>query len=185
MTGEELESAIGKLREFAVAQGMQWVLDEVDEAIALGVPETRTLRQTSRRGVTTYEDVTNPDIPELSGGEQGRRGRRGEEFVRSRPMTPVEQVELLLQAIGKVLTNLDEIANGTMEALDPASLQDYLGETGKTDSLGLPVTPIASMSFVPEGGSTAPAVSIDVLRSSRRRARVGAILSQIEAEISS
>ena len=59
MTGEELQDAIRKLREFAVAQGMQWVLDEVDEAIALGVPETRTLRRTTdREGLITYEDVT-------------------------------------------------------------------------------------------------------------------------------
>ncbi len=62
MTGEELEDALRKLREFTAAQGMQWVLDEVDEAIALGVPETRTLRQTTnRQGLTTYVDVTDPD----------------------------------------------------------------------------------------------------------------------------
>jgi hypothetical protein len=58
MTGEELQEAIRKLRAFAAAQGMQWVLDEADDAIALGVPETRTLRQTSRLGLVTYEDIT-------------------------------------------------------------------------------------------------------------------------------
>jgi hypothetical protein len=61
MTGEELEGAMRKLRGFANAQGMQWVLDELDEAIALGIPETRTLRQTNRQGLITYEDVTDPD----------------------------------------------------------------------------------------------------------------------------
>lgn len=51
MTAEELEETMRKLREFVVGHGMQWVLDEVDEAIALGVPETRTLRQTSQQGL--------------------------------------------------------------------------------------------------------------------------------------
>jgi hypothetical protein len=58
MTAEELEETMRKLREFAVAQGMQWVLDEVDEATALGVPETRTLRQTRQQGLISYEDIT-------------------------------------------------------------------------------------------------------------------------------
>ena len=77
MTGEELQDAIRKLREFAIVQGMQWVLDEVDEAIALGVPETRTLRQTTdRQGETTYEDVTPPDtLPFPSLGRGRHTGR--------------------------------------------------------------------------------------------------------------
>jgi len=66
-----------KLREFAAAQGMQWVLDEVDEAIAIDVPETRTLRQTTnRQGLTTYEDVTEPDGPPFPGQGRGRRTGR-------------------------------------------------------------------------------------------------------------
>ena len=173
-----------KLREFAVVQGMQWVLDEVDEATALGVPETRTLRQTSQRGGTTYVDVTGSDVLELTGTDEGRRGRRSEEFVRSRPLSLVEQVQLLIQAISKVLIDLDEIANGSMQALDPASLQDYLDEAAKAD-LRFPVPVVASMSFEPEDGSRAPAVSINVLRSSRRSARVDGILRQIEAEVNS
>ena len=108
MTGEDLQDAIRKLREFAAAQGMQWVLDEVDEAIALGVPETRTLRQTTnRQGVTTYEDVTAPDALPFPDLGRGRRTGRSAEFIRSRPMTPQEQAQLLVQALNRVLADLD------------------------------------------------------------------------------
>lgn len=44
---------------------------------------------------------------------------------------------------------------------------------------------VGSISFVPDEGSTAPAISIDVIRASQRRAEVADILSEINAEIDS
>jgi hypothetical protein len=186
MTGEELEGAMLKLREFAIAQGMPWVLDEIDEAIALGVPETRRLRQTTdRQGQTRFEDVTDPDLLQLPDEEQGRRTRRSEEFTRTRPMTVREQTELLIQALSKVLLELDAIADGSLDALDPASLYDYVDPTAKP---GFPVSSmpgVGTISFAPDEGSTAPAVSTEVIRGSRRRARVAELFGAIEAEIDS
>ena len=63
MTPEELEETIRKLREFAVAQGMQWVLDEVDEAIALGVPETRTHGDPGAPGSRRYQLCRSQLVP--------------------------------------------------------------------------------------------------------------------------
>jgi hypothetical protein len=135
MNGEELEDAMRKLLEFVITQGMQWMLDEVDEAIALGVPETRTLRQpTSRQGLTTYEDVTAPDASPFPGQGRSRRTGRSTEFIRSRPMTPREQAQLLVQALGRVLADLEAVAVGSLEALDPATLSDYVAPDLKTSS---------------------------------------------------
>jgi hypothetical protein len=187
MTDEELQDTIGKLRAFAIDLGMQWVLDEVDEAVALGVPEARTLRQTSRQGRTLYDDVTPEGPPPLK-QEQSRRSRRSEEFIRSRPMTSSEQARLLLQAFGRVLADLDAVADGSIEALDPTTFSDYLEPEGveldmKTDFAHLPVPGVESISFVPDEGSRAPAISLDVIRGSRRRARVAEIIAALEAEI--
>lgn len=193
MTDQELTDAIRRLREFAVAQGMQWVVDEVDEAIAVGVPETRTLRQTNRAGRTTYEDVTEPPLRMLTTDpEPRRRNRRPEEarrghqdFVRSRPMTRREQAQLLVHALGRVLTGLDTIADGALNALDPGSLSDYLDVAIKPSAEDYPAPRVGTIRFAPEEGSTAAAVDIDIMRSADRRIRVADLLQQIEAEIQS
>jgi hypothetical protein len=183
MTGEELQDAIRKLREFAIVQGMQWVLDEVDEAIALGVPETRTLRQTTdRRGQTTYEDVTAPVPPPVPGEGRSRRTGRSADFVRSRPMTLQEQAQLLVQALSRVLADLDTVAAGSLEALDPVRLSEHVDGDSE---MGFAIPHVGSISFVPDEGSAAPAVSVDVILSSQRHARVAGLLSEIQAEIDS
>jgi hypothetical protein len=183
MTGEELEDAIRKLREFAVTQGMQWVLDEVDEAIALGVPETRTLRQTTnRQGVTTYEDVTAPDSLPFPGLGRGRRTGHSADFIRSRPMTQQEQARLLVQALNRVLAGLDAVAVGSLKALNPETLSDHVDGDSET---GFPIPRVGSISFVPDEGSTAPAVSVDVFLSSQRHAQVAGLLNEIQAELDS
>jgi hypothetical protein len=183
MTEEEIHDAIRKLREFATVQEMQWVLDEVDEAIALGVPETRTLRQTTnRQGLTTYEDITEPDALPLLERRRGRRTGRSSDFIRRRPMTPQEQAQLLVQAFNRVLADIDAVAAGSLEALDPTTLSDYIDPDSETS---FPIPQVGSISFVPDEGSTAPAISIDVIRASQRRAEVASILSEIDAEIDS
>ena len=106
---------------------MQWVLDEVDEAIALGVPETRTLRQTTnRQGLITYEDVTAPDELPSPGQSRRRRSGRSADFIRRRPMTIREQAQLLIRALRRVLVDLDMVAIGSLEALNPATLSDHV-----------------------------------------------------------
>ena len=181
MTAEELQEAIRKLRGFAVDHGMQWVIDQIDQAIALGVPEERRLRQTGRGGQTRYEDITSPLPFELDEPWQDRPSRRTEEFVSSRPMTSDEQAELLVDALRKALTELDVIAEGALEALAPASFPDY----GDAGAPAFAVPHVGTISFAPDEGSTAPAVSIEDIRSSRRTAEVAELLVAIEAEINS
>jgi hypothetical protein len=185
MTAEELEETIRKLREFAVAQEMQWVLDEVNEAIALGVPETRTLRQTSQQGLISYEDVTSTDGLPFPDQSQSRRSRRSEEFIRSRPMTQLEQGRLLLESLRRVLVDLDTVAVGSLDALNLARLSEDMDPDVKASFPDLTAPYAESISFAPDEGSTAPGISIDLIRNSERRTRVAELLSEIEAEIDS
>jgi hypothetical protein len=186
MTEEGLQDTIRKLRAFAGDLGMQWVLDEVDEAIAVGVPEQRTLRQTTRQGRTSYEDITGP-LDELLMLENGRsrRTRRSEEFVRSRPMTTLEQANLLLDALRRVIVDLDAVAVGCFDALDPDALSNDAGPDLATYARRFPVPRIENVSFSPDEGSTAPGISIDLIRKSPRGTRVAQLFAQLRAEIDS
>lgn len=157
MNTDELASVKQKLRDFASANGMQWVLDEVDEAVSLGVPEIRTLRQSSQQGRITYEDITEPDAGLMS----TRRRRNTEDFVTRRPMTESEQVELLVQALKRVLVDLDGIAKQSIEALNDPELRDTLKSPtlAETVSSQMPAPPeVSGISFAPDEGSSSPAI---------------------------
>jgi hypothetical protein len=185
MTAEELQDAMRKLREFASQQGMQWVLDEVNEAIAHGVPETRRLRQASQQGLISYEDITGTIGPSFPDQPQSRRSRRSEEFIRSRPMTQLEQAQLLVQSLRRVLADLDTVAVGSLEALSAETLSEDMDPELKANFPGLTIPHVENISFVPDEGSAAIGISIDFIRSSQRRQRVSELLTEIEAEIDS
>ena len=184
MNTDELASVKQKLRDFASANGMQWVLDEVDEAVSLGVPEIRTLRQSSQQGRITYEDITEPDAGLMS----TRRRRNTEDFVTRRPMTESEQVELLVQALKRVLVDLDGIAKQSIEALNDPELRDTLKSPtlAETVSSQMPAPPeVSGISFAPDEGSSSPAISLDAIQHTDRSLRISEILTLIENEIRS
>lgn len=95
-------------------------------------------------------------------------------------MTTQEQAQLLLRALRRVLVDLDTVAIGSLETLDPAALS---GHTEPASETSFPVPHVDTISFFPDEDSTAPAVSVDIIRSSQRRTQVAALLSEIEAEI--
>lgn len=170
MNTDELASVKQKLRDFASANGMQWVLGEVDEAVALGVPEIRTLRQSSQQGRITYEDITEPDAGLIS----TRRRRNTEDFVTRRPMTESEQVELLVQALRRVLVDLDEIAKQPIKALNDPDLRDTLRPptSTETENNRMPAPPeVSGISFAPDEGSSSPAISLDAIQHTNRSIR--------------
>jgi hypothetical protein len=98
-------------------------------------------------------------------------------------MTSREQARLIVQALGRVLTDLDAIADGALSALDPRSLSRYLDVAAKPSFEDYPAPRVNTIRFEPDEGSNAPAVSIDVIRGSDRRARVDDLLNQIQQEI--
>jgi hypothetical protein len=185
MDDARLAEAIHKMRAFAVTNGMQWVLDEVDEAISLGIPEVRELRQSTRQGQTTYEDVTSWTV-DASRATSGATptGRRVEKFVRRRPMTSLEQATLLVEALRNVLVGLDDVAEGALSALNSqGSLAEEVSKTADPSSSHMPM--VQSISFAPDEGSSSPAIDINRRRDSQRFELVTDVLDQIEIAINS
>lgn len=177
MDPEELAELNRRLRQFAVANGMSWVVDELEDAIAVGVFEARELRQSTRGGQTTYEDV-----PEMSRGR-----KRAEEFVGRRSLTPEEEIRLMLAGLRRVLVDLDQVATTSVLQLNElASVTQSPADVDLTDSADFtsrrhPV--VTEIDYVPDVGSSAGEVSTEGLRHTRRSNAAAEILRRIEAEI--
>jgi hypothetical protein len=185
MNAEELDDAKQKLRTFVSANGMQWVLDEVDEAVSLGISEVRTLRQSTQQGRITYEDVTEL---EASGVASSRRRKRAEEFARRRPMTDVEQVELLVLALRRVLVDLNGVADESIRVLNNAGEveQHKFPELSGLEDGQIPAPPpVSEIDFAPDEGSTSPTITTESLRNVDRAMRAAEILTRIEDELRS
>jgi hypothetical protein len=185
MNAEELAETMQKLRDFTSTNGMQWVLDEVDDAVSLGVPETRTLRQVTRQGQTLYEDVTDFNS---TGARPSRRHRRSEEFVSRRPLTDIEQIELLVQALRRVLIDLDDIATGSIDALNDREIHQRTAPVAfaEPEKLQDPAPQeVTGILFLPDEGSNAPTIDTESMRYSERHVVVSEILTRIENEIRS
>ncbi len=101
-----------KLRQLASRLGMQWVLDELDDAVSLGVIEVKQLRQVTRRGQMVYEEVP------AAVGATGRK--RAEEFLERRSLTPEERVRALIGALRRVVLELDDVATSAVEQVNEA-----------------------------------------------------------------
>jgi hypothetical protein len=159
---------------------MAWVVDELEDAIATGVFERRDLRQSTRQGRTTYEDV-----PELPGA--GRK--RAEEFVSRRALTPEEQVRMMVAGLRRVLSDLDEVAATSVSQLnDLASVTQSPADVGPTELEEIgprEVPPVSEIDFLPDEGSAAVAVSTEELRHSVRRYGTAEVLRRMEAAVDS
>jgi hypothetical protein len=179
MEREELEELDRRLRLFANDNGMAWVVDELDEAIEVGVFERRELRQASRQGRTTYEVV--PDV--------ARAGRkRPEEFVSRRALTPEEQVRMMLGGLRRVLSELDLVATTSVLQLnDLDSITQSPADTDLTEPIAAPraAPPVTEIDFAPDEGSTADDVSTEGLRHSDRSNATAEVLRRIELEVQS
>lgn len=126
MHDSELRRVDRELRGLLAGTDLQWVLDEVDEAIADGVSEERILhhrRGKGRRGgerreedlrVAASEDYT---VARAEGGELEASRRGGALVITTRPMTLRERVLLLLEAVRRVVIELPEIEEETLMVL--------------------------------------------------------------------
>lgn len=182
MDAEQLSELEERLRSFANEHGMSWVVDELDEAISLGLFERRELRPSSSKGKTVYNEV-----PKVATGT-GRK--RAEEFVSRRPLTPEEQVQLLLSALRRVLVDLDQVAAASVTNLnDLESVTQSVSDVESTES-SIDKPPrefprVTEIDFAPDEGSIAPAVTTEGLRHARRSERTARALSRIKAEVDS
>lgn len=184
MDDDELLEFYEQLRSVASQLGLAWVLGELDEATTVGVAELRPLRQQTRRGRVTYE--------ELPATERGGPGRsRAEEFVSRRSMTPAEQVDALLDALMRVLVDLDDVAAASVEQLNnlPSAMTQTDDESPFAASKPLAPavssqergpTPISEIDFAPDQGSLAPPISSELVRHDPdRRGEVARILREL------
>ncbi len=164
--------------------GFSWLLEELDDATAIGVVEVKSLRQQTRQGLTTYEELT---LLERTG--PGRR--RAEEFLSHRPMTLLEQVDALIDALTRVLVDLDEVAVAAVIQLndlpvaapsddDPSVAPRRGAPKGRTerDAEG---TYVSEIRFEPDEGSLAPAVTTEEMRhNTDRRISSSTLLREIQ-----
>jgi hypothetical protein len=101
-------------------------LDEVDEAIAEGVPEEGILRRRSPKGrparehdpwAAAAEDYTLLNFRQLDIGELEASRKSGTLVITTRPMTVRERVLLLLDAVSRVAVELPAIEAATLDQL--------------------------------------------------------------------
>jgi hypothetical protein len=100
-----------RLRQILRDNGIGWMAEQVDAAVTAGVFEQKRLRQTSRGGVISYEEVM--DSRSISGGEDRTRAR-GEEFVSRRAMTEEEQFDVITQAIRRIFVDTAKVAKSNI-----------------------------------------------------------------------
>jgi hypothetical protein len=185
MNGDELERAYGTIRQFALDHGLEWVLTELDEAIAIGVLENRELRQSTRGGHTIYEDAVPTPGP--------TRRRNVEVFLSRRPMTTLEKIDALLGALRRVLLDLDAVARESITQLNrlPAAIRsdvDVTEPSAQERDYGTdraPASPdIEDIDFVPDDGGVGAAVSTEAMRFDSGRGVVSRILDELAREVS-
>lgn len=180
-----LQTAKATLRSFAAEHGMGWVLEELDEAVALGVVQAKALRPASRKGHQVYEEVP-------AEGPSGRGRKRAEEFLTRRPMTDQEQVEALIGALRRALLDIDSVAQEAVEQLSGLPSGPPVGESlaASSDDTHAAESPLAAftrveeLDFLPdEGGVAVPLTTERFRHADDRRATVGLLLDQLLVEV--
>ena len=185
MEPDELEVAKRSLRAFAAGNGLGWVLDELDEAVAIGVVEVKPLRQSIRQGRQVYEEVLSP-------GAVAPGRRRAEEFLTRRPMTDQEQVEALILALRRALVDPDAVARAAVDQVNGLPVTGPRGERSRSDADGnafdqpsfARTTLVTEIDFAPDEGSLEETVSTEGIRYAEdRRITVEPILDALMAEV--
>lgn len=122
----ELRRVERQLREALQGTALSWVLDDVDAAIAAGVPEEKILRRRQQRrgddspaatpaaAAARYEVV---DRSMLGLVEYEASRKRGTLVIATRAMTDEERVQLFLDAVRRVLVELPEMELAVLKTL--------------------------------------------------------------------
>lgn len=130
MDEAELLQVDNQLRGLLEGTELEWVLDEVDEAIAEGVPEEGILRRRSTKGrpareqdlwAAAAEDYTILTSLQIDSGELEASRKSGTLVITTRPMTVQERVMLLLDAIRRVVVELPAVEAETLDRLQSDS----------------------------------------------------------------
>ncbi len=156
-----------RLRELLQGSQLDWVMREVDDAIALGVLETKSLR-TSRRsdGLESYVEV----VAEPGYGGRGRK--RAEEFLTTRRMTPKEQFTEAISAIRRATVDVDAVADASLRQLN---------DHDSAEAIQLPA--IAEISFEPDEEETSKPVLVSAVSDRPGRGVLSEVLERLQEEV--
>jgi hypothetical protein len=114
-----------RLRAAFEGTDLEWVLDEVDTAIAEGIPEERILRRRNRKSrprdgdvrTEAAEQYTILNYREIDPGELEASRKSGTLVITTRTMTVRERVLLLLDAVRRVIIEVPSIEAETLHLL--------------------------------------------------------------------
>lgn len=134
MNALEMREVEDVLRDLIRSVGLDWLIDELDEAISTGVAEERLLQR--RRGASTeeYEALAVADVGTDSFHRSLKRG--ASVVVTTRPMNARERTELHLDALRRLFLELPEIERATLK---------IMGAEGDSHR-----APVRSIRFVPD-----------------------------------
>ncbi len=131
MNPDELAAFENQLRALVADHGLGWVLVSVDEAVADGVLQERTLQKPRRARRTEpvfYETTGVVDVEEpiatvaLSSGDRAHgQGASGDVGVTVRAYTTQERIALLIESVQRVVVELPEAAAQTRMYLSEAA----------------------------------------------------------------
>lgn len=181
MNDEDLLRVEEELRSVLEGSVLEWVLDEVDDAAATGVPEERILRRRRPRGDGASRDpmriAASYEVVSLKGLQpaqiEGHR-KRNSLVISTRPMTVRERVGLLFEALRRVLIEVPDIEVATLMTLFSTPDHD------ERDGAG-------SVRFIPDRGSsrrTDREASLDGQRlETHERDRLITLFEQAAAEV--
>ncbi|NLU75503.1 hypothetical protein HCC61_23030 [Streptomyces sp. HNM0575] len=183
MDQAELSRVEQELREALQGTVLAWVLDDVDAAIAAGVPEEKILRRRPQRRGDDLRDATPAlaaaryevvDRSALGFVEYEASRKRGTLVIATRAMTDHERVQLILDSVQRVFVELPQIELETLKMLQTEPEGD-LGTRGMAEGV----------MFEPDESTSArrsrTELSADRL-STERRDRVSDLLAEVERE---
>ncbi|MGW0060577.1 hypothetical protein ACWDTT_11700 [Streptosporangium sandarakinum] len=174
------------LRDALTGTSLEWVLDEVDAAIAAGVSEERVLRRRNQRGNTADDYDLAAEVAEAARYETVYRttagsvehetsSKGGSLVITTLPMTIRQRVELLIEALRRVLIELPEIEEEAIKMLHTAPS----GERGRRSE-------VTSVRFAPSqeaGRRTEREIELSPQRLTDRRETLKTLLADLASEV--
>jgi hypothetical protein len=143
------------LREILEGSSLEWLLDEVDSAVAVGVPEEKLLQRRTRGGGEEWSVADEVGEQALAqelrvSPTDSRRSRHGAAYenakrkgtlvISTRPMSAAERVGVLIEALRRVLVEVPVIEAEALKTL--VTVQEEAGEREAA----------ATVTFAPEQG---------------------------------
>ena len=123
------ETTFGTLHELVGESALAWILPQVDDEIRRGKAGVRELDK------TTLKEVFEETRP----WQAGRRKRKTQEFTTVAPFSPSEKLDLLMQAVMRVVGEIPAVQAGAMAVFASDNIREvtFMAEDDIQSSLHL------------------------------------------------